>query len=234
MGAAPAGDHFARVALAHQGRGRAGGGRGLGPGDHRRSAPPARRARVRGGPGAGAQDLGAAPAHRHAPAARSGRVPRALAPRRSRSGGDRARAARAARAAGRSLRRGARAAGRRRERGGPHRQVVSRRSRAGEAARSRAARAPGRELRPLRAALAQPPRRGGRVHPARAEEVGRQTICGRAVTRGRRARGHGGGKVARRGGAGVAPAPHGQLAARARGGTGSVGRRVAKKARPAR
>ncbi len=32
----------------------------------------------------------------------------------------------------------------------------------------------------------------------------------------------------------VAPAPHGQLAARARGGTGSVGRRVAKKARPAR
>ena len=153
-----------------QGRDESRGGGGVGPGGDRRGAPPARRARVRGGAGARAQDVGPPASHRYAAAARSGRVPRAPAAGGPRPGRDRAGIARAPRAPRRAVRRGPLAALRGRFRGGAHRPALSRGCDAPRAAGGCAIDASCGELRPLRAAVAQPPRGGGRIHAPQADE----------------------------------------------------------------
>ena len=170
LGTASIGDHLARVALPHaRGSERRGRSR-MGPGGDRRGASPARCPRVRGGAGARAQDVGPPASHRYAAAARSGRVPRAPAAGGPRPGRDRAGIARAPRAPGRAVRRSPLAALRGRFRGGAHRPALSRGCDAPRAAGGCAIDASCGELRPLRAAVAQPPRGGGRIHAPQADE----------------------------------------------------------------
>ncbi len=119
--------HQPRAPLAFPRGGRRGRVRGLGPGHRRRGPPPPGREGVRRHRGARTADLGSPAAHRHADAARPGRVPRAAQAARP---GDRARlrgVSRPSAAAGGAVADGPRPARGRRRRGrrGGHRAPVT-------------------------------------------------------------------------------------------------------------
>src|SRR5205814_1614285 len=161
--------------------------------------------------------------HRDAPAGRSGGVPRPASPGGPGAGRDRAGAARAARAPGRSFGAGPGAAGWRRFGGGARREALSGRRRAARAAGPGAIGAPRRKLWTLGAPAAQPAGRGGRVHAAQADADRGQADGGGARVGARRPAGARARQAAVGRGARVAlPAP-GQLAARARSRPGRRG-----------
>ena len=161
--------------------GRGGRGRLLGPGHHRRGAPPQGREGLRGRRGAGEEQLGPAAAHRHAHAVGPRRVPRAAHAHRRRhrahGGGLRgsgSRGRRSCRAAVRGLLEGkdASSGGE-----GAGRALPGRRAAAG-ASKEREAllAAPGRDVQPVRPAGAQPARGGGRLLRAPAAPPPREAV----------------------------------------------------------
>ncbi len=224
-------DHQPRAPLALTRGGRRGRGRGLGPGHRRRGTPPPGREGLRCHRGARTENVGAPAAHRHADAARPGRVPR---PAQAARPGDRARLRGVScppAAAGGAVSDGPRPARgrRRRDRRGGHRAPVtfSGRHGAGQAARPRgAAHPPRRDLQPLRGAGSQSPCPRGRVQRAPPPPTrGRATRHGaprprRGARRG--ARGFGPGR-----GAGRSAPPARFLAGSVRPGCGRRARRPA-------